>query len=65
MKKFEFVQETKRTNGEVSWYTKCDGIYVSYSVSFDKEIAYNYFINLSSGGSIVNEVIILETKNFQ
>jgi hypothetical protein len=66
MKKFEFIQQTKRTNENEHWYyTKENGNYVSDSGSFDKEIAYERFKILSNGGSLEPKCEVLEEINFE
>ena len=63
MKKVEFVQQTAHYDNNKMWYyTAIDGSYVSDSGHYDKEIAYEKFIILSNGGSLLPIKTILETK---
>ena len=44
--KVELIKETK-PNGEVLWYTKSDGVFISGTLSFDEQeaiIKHDYFI---------------------
>jgi hypothetical protein len=66
MKKFQFIQQTKRTNASEHWYyTSENGNYVSDSGSFDKEIAYERFKILADGGSLEPKTEVLEEINFE
>lgn len=61
MKKFEFICKTSMITGETVYLTREDGIYVSNSLRFDKDLAYDIFIKLTNQEPL--EVIeVLETK---
>lgn len=66
MKKFKFIQQTKRSNQNEHWYfTTENDCYVSDSGSFDKEIAYEKFKILSNGGSLEPKSEVLEEINYE
>jgi hypothetical protein len=63
MKKVEFVQQTAHYDNNKMWYyTAINDAYVSDSGHYEKEIAYEKFIILSNGGSLLPIKTILETK---
>jgi hypothetical protein len=55
--KFEFIYENNLLNGEICWYTKKDGEYVSDSYSFDEEAAVKKFELIVKGETIKTEVV--------
>ena len=61
MKKFEFICKTSMITGETVYLTREDGVYVSNSLRFDKDEAYDIFIKLINQEPL--EVFeVLETK---
>ncbi len=61
MKKFEFICKTDIITGETCWFTRENNIFVSNSLRFDKDKAYDIFIKLSCEQPIENYEV-LETK---
>lgn len=61
MKKFEFICKTSLITGETVFLTREDGIYVSNSLRFNKDEAYDIFTKLSNQEAL--EIFeVLETK---
>ena len=61
MTKYDFITETNQVTGQISYYTKKDDVYVEYSISFDKEKAYERFLAIASGISFKPGIEITET----
>jgi hypothetical protein len=62
--KFEFVQETDEVLGDTVYFTRQEGIFISGSLSANKQKAYDLF-NLLSSNIDRTTTTILETKNYQ
>ena len=61
MKKFEFVSEKKFNKPDDPYfYTKEDGYFVSDSGSYDKDQAYEKFLYLAQGGSLIPTIEVLD-----
>ena len=62
--KFEFVQETDEVLGDTVYFTRQEGVYVTGSLSANKQKAHDIF-NLLSSNIDRTKTTILETKNYQ
>jgi hypothetical protein len=62
--KFEFVQETDEVLGDTVYFTRQEGIFITGSLSANKQKAYDLF-NLLSSNIDRTTTTILETKNYQ
>jgi hypothetical protein len=61
MTKYEFITETNPLTGDVRYWTEKDGLYVDHTISANKDLAYNRFINAASGVSLKPNIEITET----
>ena len=59
--KIEFVQESHPHNMETVFFTKVDGFYVIDSLSYDKDTAYEKFLNIASKKDLNPVTEVLET----
>jgi hypothetical protein len=62
--KFEFVQETDEVLGDTVYFTRQEGVFVTGSLSANKQKAYDVF-NLLSANQERTKITILETKTYQ
>jgi hypothetical protein len=62
--KFEFVQETDEVLGDTVYFTRQEGVFVTGSLSANKQKAYDVF-NLLSTNQERTKITILETKTYQ
>lgn len=59
--KIEFIQETNPVTNQVVYFTEKDGDYLASSLSFNKESAYEKFLNIASGIENKPKKEVLET----
>jgi hypothetical protein len=62
--KFEFIQETDDLLGDTVYFTRQEGVFISGSLSSNKQKAYNIFTLLSNNKDRITTTI-LETKIYQ
>lgn len=62
MSKFEFITEISPVNQSKIYYTRKDDLFVENSLSYDKDKAYDRFINISSGVKTEPIIEITETR---
>lgn len=62
--KFEFVQETDEVLGDTVYFTRQEGVFITGSLSSNKQKAYDIF-NLLSTNQDRTTTTILETKFYQ
>jgi len=61
MTKFEFITETNPITGDIRYWTEKNGTYVDYTISTNKDTAYNRFINAASGVPLKAITEVIET----
>jgi hypothetical protein len=61
MTKYEFITETNPLTGDVRYWTEKDGLYVDHTISSNKDLAYNRFVNAASGVSLKPNIEVTET----
>ena len=59
--KIEFIAEKNLITDKVVYFTEKNGIYVSESISANKDIAYEKFMNIASGVETQPQKEVLET----
>ena len=59
--KIEFIQETTAHSLETVYFTKVDGFYVIDSLSANRDIAYEKFLNIASKKDFNPVTEVLET----
>jgi hypothetical protein len=59
--KIEFIQETNKVSNQVVYFTQKDDVYVSDSLSHNREKAYDLFLNIASGLDLKAQKEVLET----
>jgi hypothetical protein len=59
--KIEFIAEKNLITDKVVYFTEKNGLYVSESISANKETAYEKFLNIASGIENTPQKEVLET----
>lgn len=61
MTKYDFITETNQLTGEIRYWTEKDGLHVDYTISNNKDTAYDKFLAVASGVNFRPNIEITDT----